>query len=510
MPQSLASRLFGGISLSGILLVVVALQELILVPVYLLHWGPAIYRDWVVMAAMAEFLALLDLGMQVYFGNVLMQRYSSGDIKGYRKVQAEAAGVYLGLVLIGMTVVGAFFAFSGESVRTDLLGVDDPETLAGFHWLALGVVFRLPLGLFVGAYRARGEPQRAVIFSLVQTVSRIAVIAIPILLGVGPEGVAIAVVVQGLAMAAVALWDQRARYDEHWPRPTLPEPGALKTALALGGGYNLHALAVTLNVQGMVLVVSHLAVDSLSLIVFTTMRTLTGLGPQVGVQLAAMVGIEQSREQGAGRAENLLRLHRFVLRLSAAVTGAVAGLLLVVGPDLVAVWTHGKIEFDSALALAFLVAGMLSAPMRAAGHLFKFTNRPAVLVWSFSLQALIALSVAFVLVPRLGVLGAGLALVIADLVSMVGLMGARVARAVGDHWPRQTLVSLAFNSGFLIAALLFAGGAHHLLGGGSWWRVIVVSFLCASACLPLAWFFALEARERQRFRDIVPGFRREG
>jgi len=171
---SLQRRLVGVLSLQSLVIVVTAAQELILVPLYLLGWGAELFRDWLVVMAAAEFFALLDLGLHTYFANLFMACGARGDFStDYRRAQGLAVSAYTVLMGAGLLSLFATAALgTQESVHT-LLGVSAEESLSLLVVLGLGVVLRMPLSLFTGVYRARGEPARAVAFELLYTAGRI-------------------------------------------------------------------------------------------------------------------------------------------------------------------------------------------------------------------------------------------------------------------------------------------------------------------------------------------------
>ncbi|GAB6041432.1 MATE family efflux transporter [Endothiovibrio diazotrophicus] len=481
----LRRRLFGALSLQSVAIVVIVLQELALVPICLWGWGTAVYRDWLVVLAAAEFLSLLDLGLMTYFSNLLMARAAGGDEAGYRRLKGFILSAYLSLMAGGFTLLALLALLVSPAAFGEALGAA-PDSLALFLPLGLWVVIRLPTGLFTGVYRARGEPARGILFDLLFTLGRIVAISAAILLGGGPPAAAASLCGLAVLTGAAAARDQRRRYGERWPAPRIPEPAELREALTTGLLYNLNGLALLANVQGMVLVIAQFAGDTLSVVLFTTARTVTGVARQVAIQLAMVVGVEQSRERGAERHHNLLRLHRFALRLGGTVTGALGGLILVVGSDLLTLWTRGKVPYEGALFLALLAAAMAGAPTRAAAQLYFYTNRPRALAATHAAAAAIALPMALLLVPQWGAIGAAVALLAAELSAVSGWLGRVLARDLGERWWRQ------WSAGALPSAAAFAlSGAiawplHQAFGGPQWWRLIAVGGAWAILLAPPA------------------------
>lgn len=499
--HSLRRRLAGALSLQSVAILVTMLQEIILVPVFLSGWGTGLYRDWLVLLAAAEFLALLDLGLQTYFGNLLMARAAADDEAGYRRVKGLAFATYLTLVGAGLLALASLALLVPAASVHAAFGTSPELGRALLPLLGLWVVLRLPPGLLVGVYRARGEPARGILFQLLLTLARILGIAVPILLGGGPVDVAVALIVLTVTITAAALWDQRRRYGERWPAPRPPGREELRELFSTGLLYNLTALAVTVSTQGMVLMIAQVADDALTVVIFTTARTITGLARQVSLQLAMVVGVEQSRERGGGRHAELLKLHRFVLRLAGAVAGGLGGLILVVGDDLLTLWTQAKVPYEATLFLLLLLANIAGTPARAAAQLLYFTNRPGALAASLGTAAAVALTLTALFVPQWGAAGAAAALLVAELVAVSGGLGAVVAREMGEGWSRQ------WRSGTLPALIGFTlggGGAwalHHAFGGPEWWRLIAVGAAWAALAVVPTLYIILSADHRRRLLE---------
>ena len=76
------------------------------------------------------------------------------------------------------------------------------------------------------------------------------------------------------------------------------------------------------------------------------------------------------------------------------------------------IWTHGAIPYDATLAITLLLGMCVGAPAILALSYANYSNRGPLLLWTKSLQLAIFLVLSIVLIPRLGPLGAAIALVV--------------------------------------------------------------------------------------------------
>ncbi len=471
---TLRRRLVGALSLQSVAILVTAGQELVLVPLFLWGWGESLYRDWLVVLAAVEFLALLDLGLQTYFGNAFMKHVSRGDEAGLHRAKGLALGLYGVIVGSGLCLVAAATVLWPANGFAAGLGIDYPHG----GWLALvlavSVVCRLPTGLLTGIYRARGEPARAIGFDLALTLLRIAAVVVAIIAGGGPLAVSLGVLLAFWLVVTLALRDQRRRYGERWPAPRLGERPAIVEALRTGMLYNLHAGALAAVVNGMVLLLAAQAPAAIAVVMFTTARTLSGLARQVATQLSVVVGVEQSREAGRGRSGTLRALNALAVWVGGGVAGGMAALLLIIGDDLLRLWTHDQVPYDGALLALLLGAVAVGGGVRAASLLFFFTNRPGALAACHGLVAVVALATAWMLVPGWGAAGAALGLLVAEIVGIVLALGITLGRRLGLRAWQVPLASAAAATVGGVAGGGVAGLLVWLVGSASWVQLGVV------------------------------------
>ena len=86
--------------------------SLLLVPLYLHVWSPALYGEWLALCSVVAYLSSLDFGVQTYAVNRLTQAYARGDLQEYRRVQHTAFAFYFCLALLGTVALAGFGLWS--------------------------------------------------------------------------------------------------------------------------------------------------------------------------------------------------------------------------------------------------------------------------------------------------------------------------------------------------------------------------------------------------------------
>ena len=145
---------------------------------------------------------------------------------------------------------------------------------------------------------------------------------------------------------------------------------------------------------------------------------------------------------------------------SATTSGALA-----FWPDFFVIWTHGAIPYDGSLAVTLLLGICAGAPAILALSYANYSNRGTLLLWTKSLQLVIFLVLSVVLIPRLGPLGAAIALVSSDIVAQSGVLFVIIVGETLKHPLRHTLSLIATMAAIVAAGVAVGAAIRDLLPG---------------------------------------------
>jgi O-antigen/teichoic acid export membrane protein len=174
---------------------------------------------------------------------------------------------------------------------------------------------------------------------------------------------------------------------------------------------------------------------------------------------------ELGHDHAVGAKQSLQRLYArgsigLALFASATTSGA-----LVFWPDFFAIWTHGAIPYDTALAVTLLLGMCAGAPAILALSYANYSNRGNLLLFAKSLQLAIFLVLSTVLIPRLGPLGAAIALVSSDLVAQSGVLFVIIVGETLKHPVRHALSLIAVMAIIVCAGVAVGAAIRYLLPG---------------------------------------------
>jgi O-antigen/teichoic acid export membrane protein len=168
-----------------------------------------------------------------------------------------------------------------------------------------------------------------------------------------------------------------------------------------------------------------------------------------------------------------------VLTLFASATTSGA---LVFWPDFFQIWTHGAVAFDGTLAITLLLGMCIGAPAIMALSYANYSNRGTLLLWTKSLQLVIFLLLSVVLIPRMGPLGAAIALVSSDIIAQFGVLFFIIVNETLRYPIRHmlllmammvTIIAVGVSIGMAIKYLVPGGGIVHFVIECTLWLVAV-------------------------------------
>lgn len=457
-------------------------EQFLLVPVFLLFWGRETYGDWLALLSVAGFIAVLDLGLQGYYGSVLQMAWARGDRNGFARTLRQGVTIYAALVLVALPVI----AFGGLSAPWAALlrlsSMASGTASAAILLLGLGMLVAVPFGMVVGLYRARGEFAVGVFASVLLRLALLLATAAALALGVGPVGLAAVNIAVALSGWIAVLAHQRRRYPDLGWGMERPRGEDARRLVATAPFYAVIPAAITLGIHGTVVLIAGLAGAGAAVVGYTTLRTLTAMARTVTEQVAHVAGAEFARQYAQGDMEALQRLYRFTGRLTGALAGALAGLIAAVGPPFLAIWTLGRVPFSPGVFWPLLAAAALSGPTLAGVALLYFINRPRGLALAMLAGGAATFGLALVLVPHLGAAGAAIG-VLASEAGVVGIAVPTLAARVAHMAPARRIAAgqlsaaLAFAASWAAAegAVLLVGNASlaRLIGAGALWAAVV-------------------------------------
>jgi len=474
-------------------------QQFVLVPVFLFYWGVGGYGDWVALFSVASAVTLFDFGLAHYYANGLLISWARRDRGQFDRQLRVGFGIIgaCALLAAAISIPAAWFLPWSRYLNLELTAPS--ETVRILVALSIFLAARLPLGLALAIYRARGDQATGIVGETLANLVQFFAILMALHLGGGLAEVAFAhAVAAGVAWVG-AVAHLRLRYPDlrfGIARPTRDE---ITSALRVGPYFAALPVALAVQVYGVVLVTAAIAAPAVA-IVFTTHRTLTGAARIVVSHLGQAVATELARQHSEGDLAAFARLYAFLSRLVGSASGGVAGLIAVFGPYLMSVWTLDKVPFDPVVFWALLAAGIASVPAEAADKLLSALNRPRPIALAFGARAGLAIVGCLALVPFLGAAGVALSIAAAEILSVAWMLPREAARIGHIGAIRQVSLGWAATAGAFCISAVVAQLSIALAGSSSVDEIIVSTLIWSCVAPPFGLFILFSRAQR---RDLL-------
>ncbi len=408
---------------------------LLLVPLYLHVWSPALYGEWLALYSVVAYLSSLDFGVQTYAVNRLTQAYARGDLQEYRRVQHTAFAFYFCLALLGSVALTAFGYWAPIRSWFHL-------SLTGQHSVALIVLllggqflWTIPASLVWAVYATTGNLAKTQWVTNASSALSVALTVAALLFWPRLAMVAGAQAIAFISIFVVIFWDVHKHFPQLAPGFSQARLSLLRTILNQSVFFALIDVAVGATLQGSNLIVAGLA-GTTALALFVTTRTLANsirqlVGLFVHSSSTNLIVLEALQEK-----QKLRLAFRLVVLATVAGCVAVAASLWFEGASVFSVWTRGKLPADIWLLRMFLLWLVLQSPWIAASAIASYTNQHRGLAMSYLASSFGGLLLGVALVPRVGLKGLPIAFIVAESAACYHFVIRDASRIVGEPYGR--------------------------------------------------------------------------
>ena len=383
------------------------LIQLASLPAFLLCWDTHRYGTWLILSAIPAYLSMADVGMVATAGNLMTMAVARGDLVKANRV-FHCASVFMALVSSLVAVLSGLVLVSGVT------GMPSEQTFA-LWLLLLTVMVTLFTGLCEALFKASGRYAQGLMWGNVLRLAEWG----GALLGLWLTGSFTSVAAGGLiARVCGLLWvmyrASRAADGLNWGWRYANLDGVramIKPALS----FMAFPLSNALTFQGGTLLVGYL-IGPAAVTVFNTARTVSRLAVQLTAIFAHALWAEFSRMYGSADMHALRQVYVHAIRMGIVSSAALSGLLYVLAPWLLRVWTHGRIPFVADLVGILLIYAAVAGMWHVPRVLLMASNQHISLANWALVSATVMLMLSYILGVRWGMTGIALAMLVSEVV----------------------------------------------------------------------------------------------
>lgn len=463
--MSALARIVSGSSAAWATILVSIVSQIALVPIYLTYWSPTLYGVWLSIISLTSLFTIFDTGHQQFVGFEFL-RQGSGDPTKLGSILSAAIPFALLIAVLQIAfactlVQAGMFHWLFASSAVTLSGPTIGE--AGFLLVLSISVFGLfgsVGGILVRVLAPLGFYPRMAWWGVLYALGSALAPSVVVVSGGGIKEAGISLATW-IAVYNIFLYGDMFRLLKR-SQVSLVRPDFRLGLVNLSKSQVLviTALLAMARTTGARIVLAPLAGAS-SLAAFATMRTganlaLQGLATITGPLMPELMRVLRERDQA--RTEGAFALVWLVL--VAIMAPAVVVLQTIIEP-LFVLWTRGQIEFQPILFGVLSLSVLAFAWAQPAMAVVTGNNllRPQLVV--ASVAAVVVVGGMMLLVPLMGILGAAVALLLAELFAAYRfriVAGAWLEKH-GLCWPRASSRKAALSvwiSAIAMTAIIYA------------------------------------------------------
>ncbi len=478
--------------------VLTILGNVLVVPIYLLHWTPVVYGEWLVVSSVANYLSTLDFGMNSAVGNRMLASFTRNDLDDYRRCQHSAMAFFVSLAVAGTLLVGILVAFFPVSHWIGLK-VTSPREAAWVIWLlSLQVLWAMPAGMVGNTYRAIGEPSRTQWLNNIRMLLSILVVITVLLTHGNMLELAIVQTLPTVLITLYVLASLRLRHPSLMPGLSQASVEIVRQIMKPSSFFAVIMIGMAIYMQGTVLLVSSLLGGAM-VAIFVTTRTLSNVVMQVVGIIKNAAWPDLTILFAEGNTVRLQKVVRMLLTASVTICIGMACALFFEGQEVVTVWTRHRLHVDQLFLGLFLLYLVLQSPWVACSGLMLAINRHQNLSWSYLGSSVLGLLIAIFLVPHWGLAAVPLSLIFAEAIACYHFVIKETCLLIEE--PYLPFAVRLWGRLFLTlgCALGFGWVAHQLSWGPAIFRWVEVGAVTMGAASLTAWAACLEPYERSFF-----------
>jgi O-antigen/teichoic acid export membrane protein len=335
----------------------------------------------------------------------------------------------------------------------------------------------------------------------VQRLGALLLSAIGLSLGFGPLGVACAQLISPIVVGVSTLTALHKNHRQLAPSVQRLNLSTARLLIAPASVFSLPWAANLLALQAPVIILAR-TFGGTSVAVFATYRTLANTIRQISSIIMQAASPEITTLHARGHRESLRSLHRVLVFFSFPLTFAICGALWLYGPEVLNLWTRGKLGYDAGLLRALLLVALL----QTAGGLFGMFplatdqfRRACIGIFLTSCMSVLG---GYLFLDTLGATAFPAFGLMAEFTLSAFLLH-EAAHVIGEDLRRHVLqIAIATACTVATVATVFIAAA---LVADLWWPLaVVMSVVISSGITSVAlWRLILKDTDRSVLRDSV-------
>lgn len=414
MKKTILKRILKGMGANAFGQVVTTLIQLVQIPLFLKYWEIALFGEWQILNAIPSYLSMSDIGFGSVAANEMTMKVSQNDKRAAIEIFQS---VWLLITFISFCIISSLMAIIWliplrSWFNFSLLSSREINFI--IILLAFYVLIGLQQNLLHAGFRCDGNYALGIFCANIIRLSVFIGLVTAIYLGSKPLTAAVVVT----ALQTIGAFSMRYILSKKssWIiyGYKFAKIATIKSMFRPSVAFMGFPIGNALSIQGMLLIIGAV-LGPVSVVVFSTLRTLTRFGFQVMNMINSTIWPEMSTSYGSGDMQLTRKLHRYSCQISFWASLSAIVFLAFTGEWIIKIWTQGRVSFNPMLFNLLLLIIFTNSLWLTSSIVLIATNKHQKIAFLYVSGSIISLFIAYMLIPLMGVPGAAIALLAIDL-----------------------------------------------------------------------------------------------
>lgn len=329
------------------------LNQIVLVPFYIIYWGNDLYGDWIVLSALTAFFGMSDIGLNSVIQNKFSICYAQKDFKQCNSLLVNNVAI---IIIIGTVCIISSVAYVSFFDITIQLGLSTLTRMEGsyvFVVLLCQIFIQMFSGIENAIFRATHNASTAVYYDQVAKLSIFVITFICLAIGSNIVVLCIATCFPNILLIAIKHINARKHFKWKFSYSST-DLKQLRKILPQSIAYMSFPISNAILLQGFTLLVNRFWGSDI-VVLYNTTRTMCNFIKTFLSTILNSVWPEFSIAYGKRDYSTMRRLYSKAMKISFVLSVLISIFLLIAGPIIYTTWTHGAVQFNYPLTTAFLV-----------------------------------------------------------------------------------------------------------------------------------------------------------
>lgn len=328
------------------------LNQIILVPFYIIYWGNNLYSDWIVISAFTVFFTMTDIGLNSVIQNRFAIKYSEGNLKECNSLLMANFFVVAIVCAVVILIAIGYISFFDITKNLELSIMSKKEASLIFFILLINVFIQMVSGIENAIFRAIHKASVAVYYDQFTKLFIVCITLICLFFHIPIIIMCVLICTPNLFLVGFKHIKARSYFKYSFSFKYL-DFKLLKSVLFPAVAYLSFPVSNAIVLQGFTLLVNRFwGADTV--VLYNTTRTMCNFIKTFLGTISNSIWPEFSIAYGRKDCNLMKHYYKKAIKLSFLLALIICIGLLLFGPYIYDFWTHGKVIFSYKLMISFL------------------------------------------------------------------------------------------------------------------------------------------------------------